>query len=179
VEKCVSIRGTRKNKQNGFKYSTILSHNFFTFSVTDAKVSTKCCAAHNLIFSTRKLLRTRKKEDSKRIKMADSAIPANTVGMMKEEDTSSHGGAEDAERNSTKDGDDAGAASDVEAAGGEDKLEETDAVAIDLTPRKTKPFIVLVACCAALGGLIFGYDIAGKTDLTIHDDANVTMILRG
>ena len=26
---------------------------------------------------------------------------------------------------------------------------------------KTKPFIVLVACCAALGGLIFGYDIAG------------------
>jgi sugar porter (SP) family MFS transporter len=28
-------------------------------------------------------------------------------------------------------------------------------------PQKTKPFIVLVACCAALGGLIFGYDIAG------------------
>jgi sugar porter (SP) family MFS transporter len=26
---------------------------------------------------------------------------------------------------------------------------------------RTKPFIVLVACCAALGGLIFGYDIAG------------------
>jgi len=27
--------------------------------------------------------------------------------------------------------------------------------------KKTKPFIVLVAICAALGGLIFGYDIAG------------------
>ena len=27
--------------------------------------------------------------------------------------------------------------------------------------KKTKPFIVLVAFCAALGGLIFGYDIAG------------------
>ena len=100
--------------------------------------------------------------------MADSANLANAVDVMKEEDTSSPGGAEDVKRNSTKDGDDAAAASDVEAAGGEDKLEETDAVAIDLTPRKTKPFIVLVACCAALGGLIFGYDIAGKTDLTIQ-----------
>lgn len=28
---------------------------------------------------------------------------------------------------------------------------------------KTKPFVILIACCAALGGLIFGYDIAGKT----------------
>jgi len=27
--------------------------------------------------------------------------------------------------------------------------------------KRTKPFIVLVAICAALGGLIFGYDIAG------------------
>lgn len=32
--------------------------------------------------------------------------------------------------------------------------------ALTSSPR-TKPFIVLVACCAALGGLIFGYDIAG------------------
>mmetsp|Transcript_16196 Transcript_16196/g.18652 ORF Transcript_16196/g.18652 Transcript_16196/m.18652 type:complete len:502 (-) Transcript_16196:125-1630(-) len=29
------------------------------------------------------------------------------------------------------------------------------------SPKRTKPYIVLVASCAALGGLIFGYDIAG------------------
>lgn len=28
-------------------------------------------------------------------------------------------------------------------------------------PKRTKPFIVLIACVAALGGLVFGYDIAG------------------
>lgn len=28
-------------------------------------------------------------------------------------------------------------------------------------PTRTKPFIILVACAAALGGLIFGYDIGG------------------
>jgi hypothetical protein len=28
-------------------------------------------------------------------------------------------------------------------------------------PHKTKPFIILVASCAALGGLVFGYDIGG------------------
>lgn len=34
---------------------------------------------------------------------------------------------------------------------------------------KTKPFIVLVACCAALGGLIFGYDIAGAGATFVMD----------
>jgi SP family sugar:H+ symporter-like MFS transporter len=37
------------------------------------------------------------------------------------------------------------------------------------TPLKTKPFIVLVACCAALGGLIFGYDIAGAGATFVMD----------
>ena len=34
---------------------------------------------------------------------------------------------------------------------------------------RTKPFIVLVACCAALGGLIFGYDIAGAGATFVMD----------
>lgn len=34
---------------------------------------------------------------------------------------------------------------------------------------RTKPFIVLVACCAALGGLIFGYDIAGAGGTFVMD----------
>jgi sugar porter (SP) family MFS transporter len=33
-------------------------------------------------------------------------------------------------------------------------------IKVDKLPR-TKPFITLVACCAALGGLVFGYDIGG------------------
>jgi sugar porter (SP) family MFS transporter len=34
---------------------------------------------------------------------------------------------------------------------------------------KSKPFIILVACCAALGGLIFGYDIAGAGATFVMD----------
>jgi SP family sugar:H+ symporter-like MFS transporter len=34
---------------------------------------------------------------------------------------------------------------------------------------RTKPFIILVACCAALGGLIFGYDIAGAGATFVMD----------
>ena len=70
------------------------------------------------------------------------------------EDTSSHGGADAAQEKPKDD-----AVSDVEI--GQEKMEDTAAVAFDLNHRKTKPFIVLVAWCAALGGLIFGYDIAG------------------
>ena len=42
-------------------------------------------------------------------------------------------------------------------------LESGDEItkAVDVTPERTKLFIVLVACIAAFGGLIFGYDIAG------------------
>mmetsp|Transcript_5737 Transcript_5737/g.16156 ORF Transcript_5737/g.16156 Transcript_5737/m.16156 type:complete len:564 (-) Transcript_5737:130-1821(-) len=36
-------------------------------------------------------------------------------------------------------------------------------------PNRTKPFIVLVAICAALGGLIFGYDIAGAGATFVMD----------
>ena len=42
--------------------------------------------------------------------------------------------------------------------------------AIDSIPPRAKPIIVLVACCAALGGLIFGYDIAG---------AGATFVMQG
>lgn len=36
-------------------------------------------------------------------------------------------------------------------------------------PKKTKKFIVLVACVAAMGGLIFGYDIAGAGATFVMD----------
>jgi SP family sugar:H+ symporter-like MFS transporter len=39
---------------------------------------------------------------------------------------------------------------------------------VTASPR-TKPFIVVVACCAALGGLIFGYDIAGAGATFVMD----------
>jgi SP family myo-inositol transporter-like MFS transporter 13 len=54
--------------------------------------------------------------------------------------------------------------------------EEVDEEALSKTkgdaayvPEKTKPFIVLVASCAALGGLIFGYDIAGAGATFVMD----------
>jgi hypothetical protein len=31
----------------------------------------------------------------------------------------------------------------------------------DMDDTRTQPFVVLIACAAALGGLIFGYDIGG------------------
>ena len=34
---------------------------------------------------------------------------------------------------------------------------------------KTKSFITLVACCASLGGLIFGYDIGGAGATFVMD----------
>ena len=34
--------------------------------------------------------------------------------------------------------------------------------AASFVSRRTKPFVALVACAAALGGLIFGYDIVSK-----------------
>ena len=42
----------------------------------------------------------------------------------------------------------------------EEITEKNDSANVN-EPLKTKPFIILVACCAALGGLIFGYDIGG------------------
>jgi len=39
----------------------------------------------------------------------------------------------------------------------------------DKKTKRTKPFIVLVAFCAALGGLIFGYDIAGAGATFVMD----------
>jgi len=44
---------------------------------------------------------------------------------------------------------------------GFDDVELGDALHKTTPSKRTKPFIVLVAACAALGGLIFGYDIAG------------------
>lgn len=34
-----------------------------------------------------------------------------------------------------------------------------DKEAVNIISQRTKPFVALVACAAALGGLIFGYDI--------------------
>ncbi len=48
----------------------------------------------------------------------------------------------------------------------EEGMEEAAAAFV---PEKTKPFIVLVACCAALGGLVFGYDIAGAGATFVMD----------
>jgi len=47
--------------------------------------------------------------------------------------------------------------------------EDEDMKSIPTESPKTKPFIVLVACCAALGGLIFGYDIAGAGATFVMD----------
>lgn len=37
--------------------------------------------------------------------------------------------------------------------------------AINFVSERTKPFVALVACAAALGGLIFGYDIVSSQSL--------------
>jgi hypothetical protein len=114
--------------------------------------------------------------------MTDNAIPTtNTAGdTMKEEyvvyASSNHdGGLEDdatADAEQTKDDN---------ILPQEKPMDETQTALSDIEigketitttlPRKTKPFIVLVACCAALGGLIFGYDIAGKKafDVKMND----------
>lgn len=46
---------------------------------------------------------------------------------------------------------------------------DDDSDKMETTIPATKPFIVLVACCAALGGLIFGYDIAGAGATFVMD----------
>ena len=52
----------------------------------------------------------------------------------------------------------------------EDKLHDIEiGSATTRGPKRTKPFIVLVALCAALGGLIFGYDIAGAGGTFVMD----------
>ncbi|GKY92305.1 glucose import [Mayamaea pseudoterrestris] len=51
-----------------------------------------------------------------------------------------------------------------------DEMEAQKAAIYADRPRRTKKFIVLVAVCAALGGLIFGYDIAG---------AGATFLMKG
>jgi hypothetical protein len=50
----------------------------------------------------------------------------------------------------------------------EDRTARQGSVQVDSQP-KTKPFIVLIACCAALGGLIFGYDIGGAGATFVMD----------
>ncbi|CAB9496242.1 Facilitated trehalose transporter Tret1 [Seminavis robusta] len=57
---------------------------------------------------------------------------------------------------------------DLEADGGNEKEEQhpengklSSLKASHSMPKRTKKFIILVACVAAMGGLIFGYDIAG------------------
>jgi hypothetical protein len=50
----------------------------------------------------------------------------------------------------------------------EDRTAREGSVQVDSQP-KTKPFIILIACCAALGGLIFGYDIGGAGATFVMD----------
>jgi hypothetical protein len=84
-------------------------------------------------------------------KMTDNSIATYTVGIK--EDDSNHGGDAEKKDNIVQEQPTDDTAADIETG------KETDS---STPPLKTKPFIVLVACCAALGGLIFGYDIAGK-----------------
>lgn len=55
----------------------------------------------------------------------------------------------------------------------EDKVVDPELAAEDqesaFRPKRTKRFIILVAVCAALGGLIFGYDIAGAGATFVMD----------
>ena len=58
-----------------------------------------------------------------------------------------------------------GSSSDLESGEGDLDIMKAE----DITPERTKLFIVLVACIAAFGGLIFGYDIAGAGATFVMD----------
>lgn len=44
---------------------------------------------------------------------------------------------------------------------------EKDSSHKDMDETRSKGFVIIVACAAALGGLIFGYDIGGAGTLTV------------
>jgi hypothetical protein len=54
---------------------------------------------------------------------------------------------------------------DMEVGGGGDVLSPDTTKPVlshrDMDDTRTQPFVVIIACAAALGGLIFGYDIGG------------------
>lgn len=51
-----------------------------------------------------------------------------------------------------------------------------DLVLNEYHPKRTKKFIILVACVAAFGGLIFGYDIAGAGATFVMTGKAKTMV---